>query len=357
MGRKTPLYQQHLQSNAKIVDFGGWDMPLHYGSQINEHHQVRRSVGVFDVSHMTIIDLKGQRVREFLRYLLANDVGRLNKTGTALYSCLLNEQGGIIDDLIVYFQEETQFRIIVNASTREKDLLWIRQHAEAFKVEVCECVEHAILAIQGSKAAEKIKPLLPKSLPIPAHFCAVWHKHDIFVARTGYTGEDGFEIILPQQDVAVFWDSLLTAGVAPVGLGARDTLRLEAGMKLYGTDLDEHSSPFESGLGWTVSFKDKERHFIGCHALQDQTRKKMMLGLVLRDKGILRAHQTVCVDGKSIGTITSGTFSPTLGLSIGFARVAQGKYEHVQVMIRDKPLNAQVVSPPFVRQGNACFVS
>ncbi len=351
MAKKTALYNKHLQSNAKIVNFGGWDMPLHYGSQINEHHQVRQSVGVFDVSHMTIIDLKGQRVREFLRYLLANDVARLKKTGKALYSCMLNEQGGVIDDLIVYFQEESKFRLIVNAGTRDKDLAWITQHAQSFSVEVQERDDLAMLAVQGPKAQEKLKSLI-KDLPIPPPFSAVWN--EIFVARTGYTGEDGFEIILANDQVCDFWDNLLDVGVLPIGLGARDTLRLEAGMNLYGEDMDENYSPLESGLAWTVAFKPEDRNFIGRNALQAKP-KQVMVGLVLQNKGILRAHQTVSVEGGEIGYITSGTFSPTLGVSIAFARLPIGKYDQVNVTIRKKVLVAQVITPPFVRQGKACF--
>ncbi len=358
MGKRTSLYNKHLAKNAKMVDFGGWDMPLHYGSQINEHHQVRRSAGVFDVSHMTVIDLTGQRVREFLRYLLANDVGRLKITGKALYSCMLNEQGGVIDDLIVYGKEETQFRMVVNAATRDKDIAWIKRHGEAFAVQVRERDDLAMLAVQGPQAREKVKPLLAENLQTSAMalapFCAAWNNNEMFVARTGYTGEEGFEIILPAIDAPDLWDALLAAGVAPVGLGARDTLRLEAGMNLYGADMDENYSPLESGLGWTVAFKPEDRDFIGRSALQAQQEQKnhqVMVGLVLREKGVLRAHQTVSVKGGGVGHITSGTFSPTCGVSIAFARLPAGAYEHVTVTIRNKPLPAQVVKPPFVRHG------
>lgn len=362
MGKKTPLYNKHLEKNAKIVDFGGWDMPLHYGSQINEHHQVRRDAGVFDVSHMTVIDLNGQRVREFLRYLLANDVGRLKNTGKALYSCMLNEQGGVIDDLIVYFQEETQFRLVVNAATHDKDIAWITQHAKAFAVQIRERDDLAMLAVQGPHAHEKVKPLLPENLQASAMalapFYASWNNDEIFVARTGYTGEEGFEIILPRKDAPNFWEGLLAAGVKPVGLGARDTLRLEAGMNLYGADMDEKYSPLESGLGWTVAFKPENRHFIGRSALQSLRlgrTHQIMVGLVLREKGVLRAHQTVSVEGGGEGYITSGTFSPTLGVSIAFARLPAGVYERVMVTVRNKQLSAQVVKLPFARHGKACI--
>lgn len=362
MGKRTPLYSNHLQSNAKIVDFGGWDMPLHYGSQIQEHHQVRRDAGVFDVSHMTVIDLTGTRVREFLRYLLANDVDRLKKTGKALYSCLLNERGGIIDDLIIYFQEENQFRLIVNAATRDKDIAWIMQYARDFSVQVHERDDLAMLAVQGPQARSKTEPLLPDNLRAAAMalapFNSSWNNDEVFVGRTGYTGEDGFEIILPASQAPDWWEALLAAGVAPVGLGARDTLRLEAGMNLYGVDMDENYSPLESGLGWTVAWLPDDRDFIGRGALQTQRERgehQVMVGLVLLGKGVLRGHQIVSVEGGGEGYITSGTFSPTLGVSIALARLPAGVYEQVTVKIRHKELPAQVVKPPFVRHGKACI--
>lgn len=362
MGKRTPLYHKHLESKAKIVDFGGWDMPLHYGSQINEHHQVRRDVGMFDVSHMTVVDLTGQRVREFLSYLLANDVGRLKNTGKALYSCMLNEQGGVIDDLIVYFQEETQYRMVVNAATRDKDLAWITQHAKAFAVQVHARDDLAMLAVQGPYAREKVQPLLPENLQNSvmalAPFYASWNNDDIFIGRTGYTGEEGFEIVLPVQQAPDWWDALLATGVAPVGLGARDTLRLEAGMSLYGADMDENYSPLESNLAWTVAFKPENRDFIGRSALQVQRERdehRIMVGLVLREKGVLRGHQIVSVEDGGEGEITSGTFSPTLGVSIAFARIPAGTHKYVTVTIRNKQLPAQVVKPQFVRHGKACI--
>ncbi|MDM8558288.1 glycine cleavage system aminomethyltransferase GcvT [Candidatus Parabeggiatoa sp. HSG14] len=364
MGRKTPLYNKHLESKAKMVDFGGWDMPLHYGSQIQEHHQVRRDAGMFDVSHMTIIDLTGQRVREFLRYLLANDVERLKKIGKALYSCMLNEKGGVIDDLIVYLQNDNQFRMVVNAATRDKDIAWITQQAKPFQIQINERDDLTMLAVQGPVAREKVRDLLPENLQTSvkalAPFYATWNNGEFFVARTGYTGEEGFEIILPASKVSDFWEALLVAGVAPIGLGARDTLRLEAGMNLYGEDMDENNTPLESGLSWTVAFKPENRDFIGRRVLQAQRDKKehqIMVGLILRDKGVLRAHQIVSIENGGKGQITSGTFSPTLGVSIAFARLPAGKYKDVTVTIRNKQLSAQVVKPPFVRHGKACIAS
>jgi len=362
MGKKTFLYEQHRQAGAKIIDFHGWDMPLHYGSQINEHHQVRREAGVFDISHMTVIDLTGQRVREFLRYLLANDIARLTTPGKALYSCMLNEQGGILDDLIVYYQNDNQFRLVVNAATREKDLSWINRQAEPFAVQVKERDDLAMLAIQGPQAREKLKPGLPANLQTTvmalAPFYAAWNNDEVFVGRTGYTGEDGFEVILPEQLAVTLWETLLAAGVKPIGLGARDTLRLEAGMNLYGADMDENYTPLESGLAWTVAWSPTDRDFIGRHALEEQREQgelRVMVGLILRNQGVLRAQQTVQVEGGGTGYITSGTFSPTLGISIGLARLPAGIYEKVMVVIRNKSLFAQIVKPPFVRRGKACI--
>ncbi|EIJ41264.1 glycine cleavage system T protein [Beggiatoa alba B18LD] len=359
MGKQTPLYANHLQANAKIVDFSGWDMPLHYGSQLNEHNQVRQHAGVFDVSHMAVVDLVGQRVTAFLRYLLANDVARLKIIGKALYTCMLNEQGGILDDLIVYKQTDTQYRLVVNAGTREKDLQWIRQHAQAFEVQVTEQKDLAMLAIQGPKAHALTLPLLPQALQASATalsvFQACWDE-EFFIARTGYTGEEGFEIILPAHLAPDFWDKLLAQGVKPIGLGARDTLRLEAGMNLYGVDMDENYTPLESGLTWTVAWSPDDRDFIGRAALKAQLATGehfVMVGLVLKSKGVLRSHQQVQIPEVGEGQITSGTFSPTLGVSIALARLPAGIYENVTVTIRNKQLPAQVVKPPFVRQGKA----
>ncbi len=359
MLKKTSLYKKHLQANAKIVDFGGWKMPLHYGSQMNEHHQVRREAGMFDVSHMAVIDLTGQRVREFLRFLLANDVGKLKTIGKALYSCMLNENGGVIDDLIVYYLDDTQFRLVVNAATREKDIAWIGQHANRLGIKLRERHDLSMLAIQGPQARERVKPQLPESLQESAMtlepFHACWNE-DMFVGRTGYTGEDGFEIILPHPKAAALWDNLLAAGVTPAGLGARDTLRLEAGLKLYGADMDENHTPLDSGLDWTVAWTPENRDFIGRNALQnlrDSGDHDVMVSLVLLGKGVLRGHQTVYGQGGGQGYITSGTFSPTLGVSIAFARLPVGHHQQVTVVIRNKELLARVVKPPFVRFGKA----
>jgi aminomethyltransferase len=362
MGLRTPLFATHLAAHARIVDFGGWDMPLHYGSQVEEHHAVRRDAGMFDVSHMLSIDLAGTRVREFLRYLLANDVAKLKEPGRALYSCMLNEAGGVIDDLIVYRLSDTLFRLVVNAGTREKDSAWIQRHAAAFDVEVNPRTDLAMIAVQGPNAQAKVAPLLGECgkralelKPFSATQCG-----NYFVAWTGYTGEAGFELMLPAQTAPIAWAELRAAGVAPCGLGARDTLRLEAGMNLYGNDMDESVTPLESGLAWTVAFNPPERRFCGSEILETQRRggvKRKLVGLVLEDRGVLRSHQPVIVEGLARGEITSGTFSPTLQRSIGLARVPTATGDKVKVEIRGQLLAASVVKVPFVEKGKRIAVS
>jgi aminomethyltransferase len=357
MTNKTPLYDQHVAAGARIVDFGGWDMPLHYGSQKEEHHAVRQHAGVFDVSHMTIVDLAGARVRDYLRQLLANDVARLTDSGKALYTCMLNEQGGVIDDLIVYFIDATRYRLVVNAATREKDLAWIRKQAQAFGVKVSERAELAMLAVQGPRARELAAPCIDaefRSAALALRPFFGMDAGDWFVARTGYTGEDGWEIVLPAAEAPRLWDRLLAAGVRPCGLGARDTLRLEAAMNLYGNDMDETVSPLESGLGWTVAWEPADRDFIGRAALEKQREAgnlRRFVGLLLEDKGVLRDHQRIVVDGFGEGEITSGGFSPTIDRSIALARLPAGDYDRAQVDIRGKLLNVRVVKTPFVRNG------
>jgi len=358
MGLKTPLYDLHVEQGAKIVDFGGWDMPLHYGSQIEEHHSVRRDAGMFDVSHMAILDLTGGRSREFLRMLLANDVARLKEFGKALYTCMLKPDGGVIDDLIVYFVSDTWYRLVINAATRAKDLAWIRARAAEFDVAVLERTDLAMIAVQGPNARRKAAELLapaqqPAVLALKPFSGAAFGSW--FIARTGYTGEDGFEIMLPASAAADAWRRLRDRGVKPAGLGARDTLRLEAGMNLYGNDMDEQHHPLESGLGWTVAFEPAERAFIGRAALQKARREgcDQLVGLLLEERGVLRSHQKVLAAGIGAGMVTSGTFSPTLNRSIALARVPQATGAAVQVEIRGKLHAARVVKPPFARHGKA----
>jgi len=355
--KQTPLNAAHRAMGAKMVDFGGWDMPVNYGSQIDEHHQVRNDCGMFDVSHMRVVDVKGAGVREFLRYLLANNVDKLTVPGKALYSTMLLESGGVIDDLIVYFMSEQWFRIVVNAGTADKDFEWMKKQAaqHAPGLEISDHPELAMIAVQGPNAREKVweampgcKALTEKLVP----FSAV-EMGKMFIARTGYTGEDGFEIMIPDNAASFFWAALAEKGVKPIGLGARDTLRLEAGMNLYGQDMDESVGPLESGLGWTVDLKS-ERDFIGKAALLANPPAQKLVGLVLLDRGVLRGHQKVH-SAYGDGEITSGSFSPTLEKSIALARVPAGVQigDSVQVAIRDKMLAAQVVKYPFARNGKS----
>ena len=363
MTEKTVLNDTHRALGARMVDFGGWDMPINYGSQIEDHHVVRRDAGMFDVSHMTVVDLHGARTREFLRHLLANSVDKLKVQGKALYSCMLNEQGGVIDDLIVYFLGEEFFRLVVNAATREKDLAWITQQAKAFDVEVKERPDFAMIAVQGPNARAKVIGLLAEvdheRMKKLGKFAAAAaqgpHGMPLFVARTGYTGEDGFEIIVPQEHAVALWQALAAAGVAPAGLGARDTLRLEAGMNLYGQDMDDTVSPWEANLGWTIAL-DEGRDFIGRQALEAQKAagvKRVMVGLVLDDKGVLRHGQPV-LTANGTGEILSGSFAPTLNKAVAFARIPVGEPGDVRVDIRGREVSVRIVKYPFVRDGQPC---
>lgn len=360
MGKRTPFYELHLKANAKMVDFAGWDMPLHYGSQIQEHHQVRQHAGVFDVSHMGIVDLHGLDVAAYLRGLLANNIDRLTN-GKALYTCMLNEQGGVIDDLIVYKIQDDFYRVVINAGTREKDIAWMRRQAEAWHVDIIERTDLAMLAIQGPETTSKIKSLLPaKQAEIlfglkPFTFVEI---NNWFIARTGYTGEDGYEIIFPLLESDTLWQSLLAAQVYPCGLGARDTLRLEAGLNLYGFDMDESVTPLESNLAWTVVMDPESRRFIGREALEKQSQqgiKHRLVGLVLEGPGIIRNHQKVIIAGNGEGEVTSGGYSPTLEKSIALARVPVEMDTTCFVEIRHKQILAQVIKPPFVRHGKKVF--
>jgi aminomethyltransferase len=306
---------------------------------------------------MTIVDLHGAKTRDFLRRLLANSVDKLKVSGKALYSCMLTAQGGVIDDLIVYFLGEDFFRVVVNAATRDKDLPWIESQASAFGVKVTEREDLAMIAVQGPNARAKVQSLLSpatreKAIKI-GKFVAV-DGDGLFIARTGYTGEDGFEIMLPETGAVAFWNRLLEAGVKPAGLGARDTLRLEAGMNLYGQDMDETVTPWEAGLAWTVAL-DVGRDFIGRAALEKQKAdgvKRVLVGLVMDDKGVLRHGQRV-VTAHGDGEILSGTFSPTLGKAIAFARVPADTADTAEVDIRGKLVPVRVVKYPFVRENKA----
>jgi len=354
--KTTPLNALHRAAGAKTVDFGGWDMPVNYGSQIEEHHAVRRDAGLFDVSHMLAVDLEGRGVREFLRGALANDVAKLKTPGKALYSCMLNEEGGVVDDLIVYFFRDDWFRLVVNAGTAEKDLAWLEglRERSGATLTINPRRDLAIVAIQGPNARSRLWDAHPatRAATEPLAPFSAAHVGSWMIARTGYTGEDGFELILPAAEVAALWEKLVAAGARPAGLGARDTLRLEAGMNLYGQDMDDATSPLDAGLAWTVDLKEA-RDFTGRGALEARGQQHRFMGLLLTDAGgVLRAHQKVRT-AHGEGEITSGTFSPTIGKSIALARLPMGVAagDTVHVLVRDKALAARVVKAPFVRNG------
>lgn len=354
MGNRTPLYHKHVDAGAKLVDFGGWDMPIHYGSQLEEHHNVRQHAGVFDVSHMTVVEIHGDQGETYLDRLLANDISRTKRPGQAMYSAMLNESGGVLDDLIVY-ATGNPFLCVVNCATREKDLAWMTKQAEPFGCEIRERQDLAILAVQGPEALQLVKSLVSKeqaevieSLKV---FQGAWSE-DWFIARTGYTGEQGVEIILPDSAAPGFWDALLGAGVKPIGLGARDTLRLEAGMNLYGSDMDESVTPFDSNMGNTVFLEDRD--FIGADALREESDTAELVGLVMTGKGVLRAHYPVFADGVQVGEITSGAFSPTLQHAVALARVTAVSSD-MNVEIRGRMHPVTCVVPPFVRNGKQVY--
>lgn len=364
MAKRTALYAKHLEANAKMVDFAGWEMPIHYGSQIQEHNAVREQAGMFDVSHMTIIDVSGSDATDYLQKILANDVARLQEKGKALYSAMLNQDGGVIDDLIVY-KADNGYRLVVNSATRTKDLEWMERHLRNFpNLSLTERPELSMIAVQGPKAIAQVKLIKPEATSAidGLKIFQGRSQSNWFFARTGYTGEDGLEIMVPETDIAEFWQSLMDAGVQPCGLGARDTLRLEAGMNLYGNDMTETVSPLQANMSWTIAWAPEERRFIGRDALDAEKNAGVptkLVGLVLEGRGIMRSHQTVTAHldhGETAeGEVTSGTFSPTLQSSIAMARVPVGVGATCTVDIRGKQVPAKVVKLPFVRNGKKVY--
>ena len=359
MLKKTVLHAAHTEAGGKLVDFGGWDMPLHYGSQLEEHHAVRGGAGMFDVSHMTVVDIEGGegQPRAYLRRLLANDIDKAASPGQAVYTCMLNASGGVVDDLIAYWRGGDDYRLVVNAATRDKDLAWMQSQAEGFDISITERPQLAMLAVQGPDARERAAALLPEALREPALALRPFRAEaegDWFVARTGYTGEDGWEIILPEGEAEAVWQRAVDLGIRPCGLGARDTLRLEAGLNLYGSDMDESTLPDAANLGWTIALGEA-RDFIGRDAVEADRAAgsaQRLVGLVLEGRGVLRDHQRVLdADGGDIGEITSGGYGPTLERSIALARVDAAIGERAHVDVRGKALPVRVVAPPFVRRG------
>ncbi|MBK9428747.1 MAG: glycine cleavage system aminomethyltransferase GcvT [Gammaproteobacteria bacterium] len=361
MGRRTPLYDTHIRHGARMVDFAGWDMPLHYGSQLIEHRCVREQAGLFDVSHMTTVDVSGGGARDFLRRLLANDVARLTTPGAALYSAMLNEKGGVIDDLIVYALADDSYRLVLNCATHERVLPWITRQASGQRVTVREQTDGAIIAVQGPAALAAMQGAFGAAaaalVSLPAFSsCRIG---DWLVARTGYTGEDGFEIMLPADAAEDCWRALVAQGVRPAGLAARDTLRLEAGLNLHSHEMDEDVTPLEANMAWTLVWDPETRHFIGRTALEELRQRGGYLtlaGLVMTKPGVLRAGQLVRVAGSpQIGVITSGTYSPTLGHAIALARIPDIGAREAVVDIRGRPAPVRVVRPPFVRHGKKVY--
>lgn len=361
MPKRTPLYEMHCQAGAKIVDFAGWEMPIHYGSQIQEHLQVRKQAGIFDVSHMGIVDIEGKEAQDFLRYVLANDIQKLKSPGNALYTCMLNENGGVIDDLIVYYLKDDQYRLVINAGRREKDIEWLSNLISTFNAKIIERNDLCMIAIQGPQALDSIAPVFDETTAEKVKALKPFTSiivNEYLIARTGYTGEDGVEIIFPAKNATSLWQNFLDQGVKPCGLGARDTLRLEAGLNLYGSDMDENTSPLVSNLAWTVSWTDEARDFIGKKALLEEKQKgvqKKLVGLVMQQPGVLRNHQRVLIEGNGEGEITSGTFSPTLGYAIALARVPSAIGKEAKVERRGHWIPVKIVKPPFVRHGEKVF--
>lgn len=362
MAEQTVLHAKHIEAGAKMVDFHGWEMPINYGSQIEEHHAVRKSVGMFDVSHMTIVDIQGADAKAYLQRLVNNDVAKLTVKGKALYTGMLNENGGVIDDLIIYYFTETDYRLVVNSATREKDLAWLNKQAEGFDITIAERSEFAMIAVQGPQAKAKVDTLLTeeqrKAVDNMKPFFGV-QAGNLFIATTGYTGEQGYEMIVANNEAPQLWQNLLDSGVTACGLGARDTLRLEAGMNLYGLDMDESISPLAANMAWTISWQPEERNFMGKQALLAQKAagdQPQLLGLVLTEKGVLRSGLTVNTPAGE-GVITSGTFSPTLGHSIALARLPSSVKvgDTVEVVMRKKLVEVTVTQPVFVRQGKKVF--
>ena len=352
--RRTPLFDAHIAAKAKMTDFAGWSMPVRYGSQIDEHHAVRNSAGMFDVSHMTVVDFQGTGTMPFLRRVVANDVGKLKTPGTALYGVLLNEAGGIIDDVIVY-RRAGGYRVVSNAATRDTVIAWYAGHAEGSDTVLAERDDIAMVAVQGPEAIARFAEAsgLAQVTGLKRFHAleAPDDRHDGWmIARTGYTGEDGVEVMLPAMDAPGLWRALESVGVRPAGLGARDTLRLEAGLNLYGEDMDEKTTPLESNLAWTVAFEPEDRDFIGRAALEAQRATGIgnkLTGIALDDRGVMR-HGMKVITNAGEGEVRSGIFSPTLGYSIGLARVPRTAAGEVGILIRGRQRRGRIVRPPFI---------
>ncbi len=360
MPQRTPLYDQHRALGARLVDFAGWEMPVSYRGAADEHRAVRERCGLFDVSHMGEVEVRGRGAGAWCDRLTVNDVARL-QDGGGQYSVLCDERGGVIDDLIVYRSSGERFLLVVNASTTDGDLAWMRAHAAADVELIDRSAETALLALQGPKAASVLASLTSLDLSSLRSFTI----HDatvagaaVRVARTGYTGEDGFELFVASERAGVLWDALVAAmaGVdgLPCGLAARDTLRLEAALPLYGSDMDRSTTPLEAGLGWVV--KLGKGPFIGRDALSaqhDAGVPRRLVGIQMDDVGVPRHGYPVCAGDRVVGQVTSGTKSPTLGTFIGMAYVPRELAEpgaRLDVDVRGRRHAAHVVQRPFYRR-------
>lgn len=358
MVEKTALHQVHVDNAAKLVDFSGYSMPLHYGSVIREHLAVRESAGMFDISHMGILNIEGSGAKEWLRIMLTNDVAKLD-TGRGLYSCLCRQDGGVIDDLIVFMLGENHYRLYIDAARCAKDRIWLDAHL-VDDVQITQVTGNAMIAVQGPDAVaftcNALEALgVPMELAELPRFSFLTHGK-WFVSRTGYTGEDGVEITLPEYEASELWLALEEEFVIPAGLGARDTLRVEAGFGVYGQDIDEKHTPAESGLERTIDISDETRQFIGRKILEDHKQfggRFFQVGLMLDGQGLLRRGANVQLVGQSIGNITSGSYSPVRAVSVGLARVSRTFTGSCDVSVRDRLRPARITTIPFVPHGMA----
>jgi len=362
---RTPLFDAHRTAGARLVPFAGWEMPVQYQGVLAEVKAVRTSVGLFDVSHMGRVRVHGADALTYLQYLTVNDVARLPENGgVAQYSLLCREAGGVIDDIIVYRLGQNEFIVVVNASNREKDLSWMRGHAAAFSDVVLddETDRTCLIAAQGPRAVEMVSALSDRDLTVMPRFGldeTVVANIPVMAARTGYTGEDGLELFCRNADSEALWAALVQAGAVPCGLGARDTLRLEAALPLYGHEMDETVPPFEARLGWVVRL-DKEGDFLGknsLRALKSGNKRQILVGIIMEGRAIPREGYAVMAGNggpEAIGHVTSGTFSPTLGKGIALARIAAGYANRdsiIDVVVRDARHPARITSLPFVKHG------
>ena len=363
MGKKTVLYDTHQKLGAKMVEFGGWDMPVQYTGIIDEHNTVRNHAGIFDVSHMGQIFVSGNDALPFLQKVVPQDISKL-QPNAAVYCQLPYEAGGLVDDLIIYRLEDDKYLVIANASNVEKDFNWFKKNATQYDVKIDNrSDEFSMFAIQGPNACKIVEKSGINELKQPKFFTITKTEisgYPVYISRTGYTGEDGFEIIVRNENALVLWDLLMDKGwefgLKPIGLGARDTLRLEAALMLYGNDLSESTTPVEAGLKWSIP-QDKKEDYNGKSVIMSQIEsgvQKKLIGFEMIDRAIARHEYEIYYNGQKAGIVTSGGFSPTLNKNIGMGYI-DTKYDIkldsvIQIMVRNKLYNAKVVKRPFVKK-------